>query len=318
MGFLSKLVKGDWSNPFDNVKSGTKNFFESNWNKGVPILKGMALAGGASYMGIPWKTIGSAALDFYSSERANQQSADSVRAQLQFQERMSNTSYQRAMSDMLAAGLNPMLAYQQGGASTPGGANYRANVPTPGTALQQHATATAGRVLTAAQVRNTEQSTATSAASAKDLDASANLKNVQAVTEGLRQAKTSAETAKTNQEVALARANTANAEKALEKILADISFTHQRIIGEQSTNISKEAQAAQDQWRTKLLVPTAPTVDKLQDRIQDILESWFPTTPSSGKEASTRSKRDNKTSSGYIPPNLLSRPQSLQSPYMGE
>lgn len=68
--------------------------------------------------------LGSALIGGNSARKA-QRTANETNIQLSrenrdWEERMSNTSYQRATQDMLAAGLNPMLAVQQGGASTPG------------------------------------------------------------------------------------------------------------------------------------------------------------------------------------------------------
>lgn len=47
--------------------------------------------------------------------------AGQVQKQMDWQELMSSTAYQRATADMRKAGLNPILAYQQGGSSTPTG-----------------------------------------------------------------------------------------------------------------------------------------------------------------------------------------------------
>lgn len=57
---------------------------------------------------------------------ANSANAAAAQKQMDFQERMSNTSYQRGMKDMRLAGLNPMLAFMKGGASVPDGARYEA------------------------------------------------------------------------------------------------------------------------------------------------------------------------------------------------
>lgn len=55
------------------------------------------------------------------NEAAMQFGASQASINRDFQQRNADTAYQRATKDMAAAGLNPMLAYSQGGATTPQG-----------------------------------------------------------------------------------------------------------------------------------------------------------------------------------------------------
>lgn len=71
--------------------------------------------------------------NFQQSEREKSFNANEAEKNRQFQLDMSNTSYQRAVKDMKAAGLNPLLAFQQGGASTPSGSTASSGGYTPST-----------------------------------------------------------------------------------------------------------------------------------------------------------------------------------------
>jgi hypothetical protein len=92
-----------------------------------------------------------------SNQAIAQQSTETSMAEAQrnrdFQEKMSNSAYQRQVEDMKSAGLSPMLAYMKGGgASTPAGSTGQVTSAQYTSPIQG---AVSGR-LTSAQAKKTE------------------------------------------------------------------------------------------------------------------------------------------------------------------
>lgn len=84
------------------------------------------IAGGASLLGSIFSSDTSAKNTQAQIQASQQQQA----TQNEFSERMSNTAYQRASSDMQKAGLNPMMMFGSGSAaSSPSGSSIQAPMP---------------------------------------------------------------------------------------------------------------------------------------------------------------------------------------------
>lgn len=185
----------------------------SDWSDGVALSDGggasnnsamdvVSMAGNAigSAFGMPF--VGSLVSGLFGKKGAKDANAEADRRQQQaqafdaaqaqlnrdFQERMSNTAYERATNSMRRAGINPMLAYAQGGASTPSGSS--ASSPSPAPVINETAagvdaaTRYMASAYQAAQISNTEAATKVNEAQARKTQIEADMLEDESIYEG--------------------------------------------------------------------------------------------------------------------------------------
>ena len=142
-------------------------------------------SGGGSMLGGLLGGVGS----YAGQQSANQANAAMADKQMQFQSEQRATQYQTAVKDMMAAGLNPMLAYQQGGAGNQVGAMAQMQ-----NSLGAGVTSAVQGLSKIQETKNLASHNELIGAQIDDTTASATLKRATAITEAYKPGLTQAQT----------------------------------------------------------------------------------------------------------------------------
>lgn len=181
----------------------------------------------------------------FRQDKTNEFNAQQAAINRDFQERMANTAYQRGMDDMKKAGLNPILAYQKGPASSPSGSTASGvNVgitPFISNAVDQYQKARS----VSAQVDNMIEQNKNLSEQNKNLQETNGLIRAQTLQSSAAAAKTAAETAVVKQALEVSAGN-AERGKTLDWWRGTLPGKGSAIVGDIIKDLSPWASSARD------------------------------------------------------------------------
>jgi cysteinyl-tRNA synthetase len=179
-------------------------------------------------------------------------SAEEAQKNRDWQEEMRKTQYQTAVGDLKAAGLNPMLAYTQGGAGTPGGATASSS----GNPKMENNLGSAAEAFFSAQ--NTAADTMLKNSQQDVNSAQAEVGRTQAL-------KNIADEAKSNQDTATSKATQEVQMKQLGNIAAEIELKK----AQQNSASAQASKALIEAENARKINPNASTAGRFMDYLLD-------------------------------------------------